>query len=304
MAVTGCGDERPRTAMLGPWNRPLAERASDPFPRKLHQSDGTVITIQSPPRRVVSGTILTDGVLLEVCPRERIRALHRISTDPLYSPFAAESAKFPRHLSGEAEPMLAEEPDLVFVASFTRPETRDKLEKSGAVLVRVDDFESFPDIAGNLRMIGYALGLDAAVEQLVAQMEATLEQLGPGRARRSGWRVLLWSDGYSAGRDTLFQAMLDVIGARNAAASLAGHAPLSVERALALDPDVIVVGAPPGQEPAALERLRQTPGLASIRAVTTDRVLVVDSALLAATSQHAALAAKRIADRLDVWGKP
>ena len=172
-------------------------------------ANGKSVTIRSAPQRIVSGSILTDGVLLEICPLERVRALHRISKDPLFSPVAKLSAAFPTHLNGEAEPMLAQDPDLVFVASFSLPETRARLADAGVVVLRIDDFDNFADIASNLREIGYALGLDTEAEGLVTTMNATLADLARDRARRSGWRLLLWSDGYTAGRDTLFQAMLD-----------------------------------------------------------------------------------------------
>lgn len=304
LGFAACAERTLPPPASAPWNRPLAERARDPFPRHLPRGDGSRVTIPAPPQRIVSGTILTDGVLLEICPPDRIRALHKISTDPLYSPVAKLSAAFPRHVNGDAETILAEEPDLVFVASFSLPETRARLTDAGVKLLRIDDFEDFAAIASNLRQVGYALGLDAGAEALVAQMDATLAELVRGKERRAPWRLLLWSEGYTAGRGTLFQAMLDAIGAKNAAQALDGHAPLGVERALALDPDVLVVGALGGDDRAVRQRLAQSPALAACRAVARDRILVVDSALLAATSQHAALAARVLAERLDAWGKP
>ncbi|MCC6672017.1 MAG: ABC transporter substrate-binding protein [Planctomycetes bacterium] len=293
----------PPVAARGPWSRPLAERSRDPWPRRIALPDSPETVIAAAPRRVVSATLLSDCLLLAIGPGEGVQALHAISIDPAFSPVVAESRRFPRHVKGDPEGILALRPDLVFVASYSRAETQELLAKGGASLVRMTDFASVADIQDNLRLVGYALGRDAEAEGVVMAMQATLDAVARGRERRGRWRLLHWGDGATSGAGTTFASLLESVGARNAAADagLTGSVPLRAERLLALDPDVLVVGAVSGEEERVRERLRQEPALASLRALREGRLLLVENALLVAVSQHAALAAQEIARQLDRW---
>ncbi len=288
----------------GPWDRPLAERAQDPFPRRYTGLDGRSVGIAAPPVRIVSGTILSDSVLLAICPSERVQAMHRLSTDRRFSTVAAEAERFPRLHDGDPERILAARPDLVFIASFSRPETQALLAQAKVAVVRIDEFASVEGIVSNLRAIGYVLGLDAGAEGLVEELQDSLAIVAKGRAARAAWNVLLWSDGQTAGQETIFDSLLGHVGARNAAAAIRGHGTLRSEAALALDPDALVLGAPPDHEREVEARVRQDPAIAAMRCVRMGRLIFVPEAELTATSHHAARVAQRLAARLDAWGRP
>ena len=67
----------------GPWSRALTKRKADAFPRAFTNASGETVEVTAPPIRIVSGTMFSDAVLLEVCSPERVRALNALSRDVL-----------------------------------------------------------------------------------------------------------------------------------------------------------------------------------------------------------------------------
>jgi iron complex transport system substrate-binding protein len=292
-------------SLPGPWTRPLAERANDPFPRTFQNALGERVVIEAPPQRIVSATVFSDAVLLDACPAERIAALHELSEDPRFSPIVARSRAFPRHTSGEPEDILAARPDLVILSSFSRRETVQLVGGQRRAVVRLTRFDSIEDIQANLRALGWVLGLDREVEALVDGMQRRLAAVAQRREARARWRVLQYEDGHASGAGTTFASMLEWIGARNVAAELGlrGFQPIGVESLLLADPDALVIGCVSGREADKRAQLLQIPAFARLRAVREERLLFVDGALLQATCHHVAGAAERIAERLDEWAR-
>lgn len=295
-----------RQDAAAPWTRPLAERAGSPYPRVYVGALGERTVLPAPPVRIVSATVASDAVLLAICPRERILALHRLSRDPRYSPVARESAAFGRHVGGDPEEILALEPDLVLLSSFSREETRSLYTSRGCAVVRLPGASSLADVESNLRALGWVLGLDADAERLVAEMRAKLDRLAEGRARRRTWRVLLYAGDRTAGLGTTFDDLLRAVGARNAAAELGleGSCRIDPEQILLADPDVLVVPCVPGEEQEAVRGIDNIELLARLRAVRDGRVVPVPAGILQSTSHHVADAAVRIARALDRFGSP
>lgn len=289
-----------------PWTRPLAERAGRPYPRVYIDALGERTVLPAPPARIVSATVASDAVLLAICPPRRILALHRSSRNPGYSPVARESAAFGRHVGGDPEEILALEPDLVLLSSFSREETRSLYTSSGCAVVRLPGATSIADVESNIRALGWILGLDEAAERLVTEMRAKLDRLAEGRARRRAWSVLLYAGEHTAGRGTTFDDLLDAVGARNAAAEagLEGSCRIDPEQVLQADPDVLVVPCVPGREDDARRGVRNIELLARLRAVREDRVLAVPAGILQSTSHHVADAAVWIAGALDRFESP
>lgn len=290
----------------GPWNRPLEERRADPFPRTFWNAAGDRVVVEEPARRIVSGTVFTDALLLRICPPARVRSLHQLSTDVRYSAVAAESKAFPHHHRGGAEEILALSPDFVIVSSFSREDTRRLLSRTGCPVLRFQGFSSVADIQNNMRAFGYMIGCDDATAQLVDEMDATLDLAAVGRAQRRAWRTLHYEAGRTSGSDTTYDSLLRWVGANNAALALGivGSQAIAAEQVLALDPDALVVGVVPGGEDAAMRGLEQVPGFESLTSIRERRVVFVPAGWLQSTSHHLAKAAMRIAETLDEWGSP
>lgn len=82
-------------------------------------STGTKMHFTKKPERIVSLTISTDEILLELVAVERIAALTYLVDDPGISNAVEKSKKVSARLDGNsAEAILALKPDLVIVADF------------------------------------------------------------------------------------------------------------------------------------------------------------------------------------------
>ena len=142
---------------------------------------------------------------------------------------------------------------------------------------------SLADICAGIRELGRLTGREEAAEKLAAIMDTRLRVPVPG----AGPRVLLAMDGtpgqlkdvWFLRQNSIHGACLNAAGARNAvSAEFVGSSPnLSLERVIALDPDVIIVlTASTLSEAQRSQLLQDWRGLPMLRAVKADKVRVLD----------------------------
>jgi iron complex transport system substrate-binding protein len=209
------------------------------------------------PRHVMSLSMCTDDLLLELLPPERIASLTYYSRDPSISQQWPQAAKV-RINWGTAEEVLAEKPDLVLAGTYTTPATRSVLKKLGWPLLEVPPATDFDEIRAVTRQVARALNEEAAGEALIAKMDLTLRGLAASKPSQS-IRVAAWGEGGSIpGKGTLFDAILTAAGGINIGATLDGGAYTSfdVEQLIAAHPDIL----------AYARNIADTPGLNTERA--------------------------------------
>ena len=191
-------------------------------------------------RRVMSISMCTDDLLLELLPTERIASVTYYSREPANSFFWPQAANVAVN-HGTAEEVLAVKPDLVVAGSYTTTATRMLLRKLHMPLLEIAPAGNFEDIRAQTLAVGHALGEDAAAAALVAKMDATLNSLAASRPAQV-IRVAAWGEGGSIpGQGTLFDAILHAAGGVNIAGSVGAQGFLSfgVEELLMARPDVI-----------------------------------------------------------------
>jgi len=264
------------------------------FPRTMRDGSGLDVTI-----RVRPGT---DEILWEICPRERITGVSVIGLEPQYSVIAGElkSAGIPAITN--AEEILQLQPDIVFVASFSRAETVESLQASGATIFRFANFDAIEDIQRNILLVGQAIGEEANAEKLVARMNSELAAV---RARIPAGgkppRVLSFSiSGNTAGAGTLFDSIVRAAGAVNVAAEqgLRGFPRISAEKVVEWRPDYLLTGAEESRAAHARSQLLEHPVIATTAAARAGRIIVIDTRYLLSVSQHITHAVSRLADAL------
>ncbi|MBX7223659.1 MAG: ABC transporter substrate-binding protein [Blastocatellia bacterium] len=263
-------------------------KQTDGFPRTLTARDGSTLVIPKKPERIVSLTLSTDEILLEICPKSRIAALHEISLNPLYSNCVEASQAMPVHVPADPERVLKLQPDLIFVASYSRAEALKLLAASGAPVFKFESFDSIEGIKQTIREIGYAVGEESGADGLVKKMEADLKQLAPLAAEAKP-RVLAYSQGgASAAKNTVFDDCVRLAGGINLAAEkgLEGFPTISPETVLEWNPDFIVVGARPGEEAAVKRKLLENPALAQTKAAKLNHIMTLDPRIQLTVSHH------------------
>ena len=245
---------------------------------------------ESGPQHVMSLSMCTDDLLLELLPPDRIASVTYYSREPGNSYQWPQAAKVPVNW-GTVEEVLAEKPDLVLAGTYTTPAARALLKKLRWPLLEVPPAADFEQIRVVTRQVAHALRRDAVGESLIAKMDSTLQQLAASKPRQV-IRVAAWGEGGSIpGKGTLFDAILNAAGGINIAATLEGgsYTSFDAEQLIAARPDVLAYSSDLADTPGRNTEIAQHPLLRKLysgRTVTYPGALyscgVVESADAAA----------------------
>src|SRR5215475_14999377 len=118
------------------------------------------------PGRVMSLTVCTDELLMDLAPPSRIASISYLSREKAALKLWPEAARLPLN-HNSAEEILAEKPDLVLTLTYASTEMRPLLEKAGIRFLEVPQAENFDQIRAVTRMVGDAVGQRAQAEQLL-----------------------------------------------------------------------------------------------------------------------------------------
>jgi iron complex transport system substrate-binding protein len=252
-------------------------------------------------QHVMSLSMCTDDLLLDLLPPERIASITYYSRDPSNSYQWPQAAKVAINW-GTVEEVLAEKPDLVLAGTYTTPAARALLKQLHLPLLEVPPAEDFDQIRTVTRLVAHALDRDAAGEALIARMDSTLRELAASKPAQN-IRVAAWGEGGSIpGKGTMFDTILTAAGGVNIAASIDSRAYTSfdVEQLLLARPDVLAYASHITDTPGLNTNLAQHPlilKLYSGRSVTYPSALyscgVVESAGAALALRASLLQAMR-----------
>ena len=222
------------------------------------------------PARVVSINLCTDQLAMLVAAPGQLASVSYLAQDPVSSAMAREAAAYPTN-RGQAEDILALQPDLVLAGTYSSPATLDMLDRLGLRVATFDMGTDLDSIRTNLRLMGDVLSRRDNADRIVAQFDRDLAalQADPRPDRRA---ALYGANGYSSGQDSLAGAILAAAGLTNVATELGlsqgGFVPL--EDLVMADPDLIVTGQ---RQPRA-SRAEEVMDHPALRAITPGRQVV------------------------------
>lgn len=214
------------------------------FPKKLTDVTGITYQLNSPPQRILSATLATDHILSGLIDPRLLVAVSRYVDYPSLSMIVGFYDKSISRTQGEIESMLALQPDLVFVASYSDPETVRYLLRSGIAIVRLSEFNSFNDIFNNINIVAAVTDSQAQAKVIIQQVKTRIIALQKQLKDKPKPRVLYYDmNGYSVGRNSLMDESITLSGGINVAAGMMpdGEHKISEELAISLQPDVIVM---------------------------------------------------------------
>ena len=204
------------------------------------------------PQHVMSLSMCTDDLLLELLPPERIASVTYYSRDPSNSYLWPQAAKV-RINAGTIEEVLAQKPDLVLAGTYTTPTARSLLKKLHLPLLEVAPAANFDDVRVVTRRVAHALDVDAKGEALIAKMDTTLEELAASKPAQV-IRVAAWGEGGAIpGKGTMFDAILTAAGGTNIAVAddNLAYTSFDLEQLITAHPDIL----------AYASNITDTPGL-------------------------------------------
>jgi len=263
------------------------------FPKKLIDTTGITFTLEKPPERILSATLATDHILSDLIDPARLVAVSSYVDYPSLSNIVGFYEKNIARTQGEIESMLALQPDLVFVASYSNPETVRYLLRSDIAVVRIGEFNSFADIINNIRLVANVTATQTQAEKIINNLNQRINFVKKQVQDKPKLRVLYYDlSGYSVGGDSLMNEAIRLSGGVNVADGVIadGENKISEELAISLQPDVIVMNQwvfnqSSGQQ-SPIIILRNKSAWQDVPAVINDRVYAVPGTWLRSISQH------------------
>ena len=259
---------------------------------------GDRVLVPPKPRRIVSLTMFTDEVLLELVGPERLAAVSLFAADPAVSNVSGRIGSIAHRLDLQPEVILSLRPDLVFVANWSDAAAVRQLRDAGLPVYLTATAFTVDQIEARIRKTALVVGEPAAGERLASGMNRRLADLErrlvavPESRRLTVLDYSSW--GTAMGRGTSWDEVVKRAGLRNAADGLPvdnwGQVPLSKEKLIELDPDMLVLpgwvyGKPQGAE-EFYRQVTSDPALRGLKAVLSRRVIRMPENLRATTSQH------------------
>lgn len=263
------------------------------FPKTLLDRTGIQFVLEKPPRRIISATLATDHILSDLLNPQRLVAVSSYVDIPSLSSIVGFYNKNIARTEGEIESMLALQPDLVFIASYSNPETVRYLLRSAIPVVRLSEFNSFADIFNNIRIVAEVTDTEAQGEVIIHNLKQRIASIKAQIKDKAKPRVLYYDlNGYSVGGNSLMDEAIQLSGGINVASGVLayGENKISEELAISLQPDVIVMNqwvfnqSNGEQSPAAI--LANKEAWADVPAVKNNRLYALPGSWLRSISQH------------------
>jgi iron complex transport system substrate-binding protein len=256
---------------------------------------------QEVPQRIVSMNLCTDQLLLLLVERERIASLSYFATDPAYSYLAAQAADIPAN-RGQADEVLAFDPDLVLTSQFSATLAANLLERLGERVERLGFAVTADDIYAQVRQVAALTGTTAQAELLIRDLENALRaeqaELLPKLEGLSG--VFLASNGFSYGASSLQDSFMTSLGLRNVAAEAGLHGPaqLPLEVLIAAEPDFVFTDRRTTLDAQLAHPLLQHPALATLGKKT--QIIEIPDTLFQCAGPQFAEAYRTLAAQLEL----
>jgi iron complex transport system substrate-binding protein len=246
------------------------------------------------PQRIVTLNACADQIVVDLVPRERIRAVSHLAADPLTSA-VAEKAKGIPWTRGNAEEVLAFDPDLVIVGEFTTPATVALLERLGLKILKVPDASDFDGARAVTRLIADAVGEREKAERWLADFDRRIGAAMPGDPTWRPKAVVYQVNNLASGPGSIADTVLGAAGFRNLTSELnlgpGGQLPL--ELLVADPPDLIILSGPVDEYRTVVADNLRHPALAAL--MRTHKTATLPWRLWLCATPHLAEAVERLA---------
>ncbi len=260
------------------------------FPKVLTDATGEKYVLKKPPQRIVSVTLGTDEILSALVDHERIVGVTYLADVVSMSNIPNQYPTRIKRIRGEIEEILALEPDLVFVAGYTRAETVRLLLGAGIPVVRLSQYNSLADIEKNIMTIAEVTDTNEKASALIKSLRAIVETVQEQVSHVKTPRVLVYNlQGYTSGDNTVMDEIIRLAGGYNVMSEtgVQGSQKISEEMAIGLAPDVILMsGWSPENKVTPAEQLIQLSAWQYVPAVVNNRVYDLKGAWVLSVSHY------------------
>jgi iron complex transport system substrate-binding protein len=283
--TTGASPSAPVTPVASPSATPAAASPSaepaDAFPLTVTDDDGTAVTLDAEPKRIVSLTPATTEILFELGVGDRIVA--RVEDVTLFPPEAADIPEVARFGEVDLEAIVGAEPDLVIAGgnSFTPSQAVDRLRELGVpvLVLYAPDVET---VFADMELTGRAVGRADEAEVLADEVRATFDAVAAATSGMERPRAFYEIDAtgaiYGPADDSFLAEMIALAGATPITTGSADLFDIPLERLIEQDPEVILLGD--AAYGVTKEQVAARPGWDVMTAVRTGAIRPADDVLI------------------------
>ncbi|MFA5294800.1 MAG: helical backbone metal receptor [Methanoregulaceae archaeon] len=242
---------------------------------------GTVVSIESPPQRIISLAPSNTEILFALDLGDRVVGVTEFCNYPAE---ALDKQKVGGYSTVSIEKVIALKPDLI-VASYGNGESLlANLRSFGYPVIALHP-ETLAGVLDNIRLIGNAAGVDEDAARLVNDLEERIDAvqvstMGQGGARPTVAHVI-WNDPiYVSGNGTFQDELIRLAGGENAFSHLDGWQTIGIEDFILADPDVLIVNTGTGMgggEDTIAQFFRNDPRFSRVTAIRTNQVHLIDT---------------------------
>ena len=290
IAATGCGGK----ASSSP---PVNVKTETAY--TVVDATGHTVRLNGKPRRIVSLTLGTDEILLDMIGPERIVALTKFAYDPGISNVVAKAAQVRgKIVDVNVEAVLSHQPDLVIAADVMYRDVYRALRDMGVPIYVYNNIRSVDDIRQGIESVGRAVDEPAAADVLVRKMEGTLaavrQRVTPIPPAQRQTVVWISAMGMQGGKGSLFDSMCEHAGVINGAAAigLEKNDVLSKENIIRINPDIFLMPTWSYEGKVDLGKFRSEvaddPALKTVKAIRNQRLLSVSDQYMYCSSHYIA----------------
>ena len=257
---------------------------------------GNEIKVPAEVNTIVSLSPSTTRILIDLGLALKIVAVDTNSMT--YKDYLPSGVKTFDMMNPDNEAIAVLKPDIVFTSGISAAGGTSpfkSLTEAGICVADIPSTASVTGIGEDIKFIGNCTGKGLEAAALTAAMDASFALMSKAceSIPEDKHKTVLFmlnvptSDSpaiYTFGSDTYLDEMLTKIGAKNVCASQKGWVTISIEDAVAMNPDVILTTADYVQDP--VKDIKALKGWENVKAVKNSEVFKVDSGLAMQPNNH------------------
>jgi iron complex transport system substrate-binding protein len=229
-------------------------------------------------RRIVSGSTISDAILLEISEPDRVVAFTGYSARNAFLSFHYAGRRTVEHID-DLEHILSLHPDLVFVNGFGDPRPVARLREAGLIVFNLGEMRGLSTLISDIHDIAEMLGHpergDRFARAIVEQMGAVAADVPESKRPRAIYLSAYGGVLLGGAQGTSYHDVLVASGLVDAATAYRDWPHYAPEQILMIDPDMIVTNT------GMRSRICEHSGLTNLQACGNEKGIVeVDGALI------------------------
>jgi len=250
------------------------------FPVTLTDDEGTPVTIPSKPNKIVSLTPASTEILFAIGAGPSVVATTNFDD---YPPEAVPLPDVATYTSVDVEKIVGFGTNLVIAGgnSFNPPESIAKLRSLGIPVV-VTYAKNVAGVLSDIQLVGKATGESTAADALATSMGAQFDAIRAVTAGATHPKVFYELDAtskiYTTTDASFLQEMIQIAGGDPVTTGSTTNSEISLEKLIAANPAVIVLGD--AAYGVSADQVKARPGWGTIQAVQTGSIVGVDDIVI------------------------